>query len=294
MTSPPDRNAIASVPLEWHPSGNGAVRPREKTPDLLADVARLTEECATLRQVAAAQAVELERLSRRKDEFIAMATHDLKSPFGLVAGCAQFAARLLAAPSSDLDKVGRLLTVINDQIGMMTELVDDLFDASCIRLGALEVGPARCDISACLSTAMSMLAPDERARIDVTTPSATVPGPWDPRRIERVLNNLIGNALKYSPGRSRVTVVVIPHDEVIEVAVSDRGMGIPSDDLVQVFERFHRTPQAQANGRPGAGLGLYICRSLIDAHGGSLWAESAGEGLGATIRFTLPYLRLER
>lgn len=111
-----------------------------------------------------------------------------------------------------------------------------------------------------------------------------------------MLTNLVENALKYSPHDTRVTVEVSRQNGGIEVAVSDRGIGTPAQELVQregaesapLFERFHRTPEAHASGVIGAGLGLYICRGIIAAHGGRLWAESPGLHLGSTFRFTMP------
>ena len=104
----------------------------------------------------------------------------------------------------------------------------------------------------------------------------------------------MGNALKYSPEDERVRVAVERRTGEIEVAVSDRGIGIPPEELPRLFERFHRTPQALASGLSGTGLGLYICRGIIGAHGGRIWAASPGEGQGATFRFTLPVAPLER
>jgi len=283
-----ESSTTGSAALGLRLAGNGAARPGKSIPDLSTEVARLTEECETLRQLAAARAAEMENLSQRKDELIAIAAHDLKNPLTVIIGYAQYAGRLLARPSLDLDKVGRLLAVIEAQGVTMTGLLDDLIDASRIQLGALKVRPTPCDIGASITSILSRLAPDDRDRVDVTVPPAAVVGEWDQRRIEQVLANLIGNALKYSPYDSRVSVVVMRRDDGIEVAVSDHGIGIAPDDLIQVFERFHRTVQAEASGRAGTGLGLYICHSIVAAHGGSLWAESAGEDLGATIRFTLP------
>jgi signal transduction histidine kinase len=283
-----DRSTIRAAVLHPRVVGNGHVPPQEGAPQLLAEVGRLTEECDALRQLATAHTAEMEHLSQRKDEFIAIASHDIKTPLTVILGYAQYAARLLAMPSPDLGKVGRMLAVVQNQGVMMTGLLEDFIDASRLQAEALEVRPTPCDIGPNLTAILSRLSSEERARVDVTVPPAAAEGQWDQQRIEQVLANLIGNALKYSPDDSRVTVVVTRHDGGIEVAVSDQGMGIPSNDLIRVFDRFHRTPQALASGRPGTGLGLYICRCIVAAHGGSLWAESPGEQLGATFRFTLP------
>lgn len=264
--------------------GNGAVPRSEGAADLLAEVARLREECETLRQLAA----DRESLSRHTDEVIAIASHDIKTPLSSILGYSQYAAQLLSMPVPDLQKVEHTLAVIRRHGVKMTELLDDLIDTSRIQLAALEVRPARCGLDMILTDVLLLLAPDESERVDVSMPAGPAIGEWDQKRLEQVLANLIGNALKYSPEDSRVTVVVTCLEAGIEVAVSDRGMGIPQNDLVRVFDRFHRTAQARASDRPGVGLGLYISRGIVAAHGGTLCAESPGENLGATFRFTLP------
>ncbi|GAC1513816.1 MAG: hypothetical protein NVS2B16_19530 [Chloroflexota bacterium] len=262
--------------------------PREQAPNLLDEMARLTEECETLRQAAESQATDMNNLSHHKDDLVAIVSHDIKTPLTAILGYAQHAARLVSAPSPDLEKVEHMLMVIQHHGVFITALLDDLIDASRIELGALEVRAVPCDIRVNLTSVLSLLTPDEAERVDVTVPPMMVVGRGDPRRVEQVLANLIGNALKYSPAASRVTVTVTRHDAGIEVAVGDHGIGIASDHLQQVFDRFHRTPQARASGRSGTGLGLYICRCIVHAHGGRIWAESPGEQLGSTFRFTLP------
>ena len=104
----------------------------------------------------------------------------------------------------------------------------------------------------------------------------------------RLLDDLVGNALKYSPPETTVQVRVEWRGAHLQVAVIDSGMGLPPDELARLFQRFHRTPQAIASGVLGTGLGLYLCRGIIEAHGGRLWAASQGAGHGATFQFTLP------
>jgi signal transduction histidine kinase len=135
---------------------------------------------------------------------------------------------------------------------------------------------------------LARLNPEERARVDVALPDAPLAGEWEQQRVEQVLANLVGNALKYSPESERVSVTVERRAREIQVAVGDRGMGIPPEELPRLFGRFYRTPQALASGLSGTGLGLYISRGIVVAHGGRIWAESPGEGRGATFRFTLP------
>ena len=256
--------------------------------DLAGELARLMDERDTLQRVVERHATEMEELGRVKEDFISTASHDLKTPLTSILGYAQFLARLLAGAEPNLDKVVRGMVIIQDQAIAMTRMLDDLLDASRIQVGAFELRLAPCELGTCLTTVLARLGPDARERVSVTLPQAPLAGQWNQQRLEQVLANLVGNALKYSAEGERVNVVVERRATGIEVAVSDRGMGIPATELPRLFERYYRTPQAHASGMAGSGLGLYICRGIIEAHGGRLWAESPGEGQGATFRFTLP------
>jgi signal transduction histidine kinase len=227
-------------------------------------------------------------LERAQREFIAAASHDLRTPLTGILGYAQYVTRLLDAPAPDLDKVARAVATLQAQGRAMAELIEDLLEASRLQLGALDLRTAPCELEASLDTVLARLGPEERGRVDVALPDAPLAGDWDRKRIEQVLANLVGNALKYSQDGERVGVVVERRAAGIEVAVSDRGMGIPAAELPRLFERFYRTPSAHASGLAGTGLGLYICAGIIAAHGGRIWAESPGEDRGATFRFTLP------
>jgi two-component system OmpR family sensor kinase len=253
-----------------------------------AELRRLAEERETLRRQVEERATALEGLDRLKEEFIALASHELKSPLTAIRGYAQLLLRRLRGPAPDLGLAAEALAVIDRQAAAMALLLDNLLDVSRLQAGAFTLRTAPCAIEECLATALTSLGPEERERVEVALDAAPLAGLWERKKIEQVLANLVGNALKYSPVSALVRVVVERRPGEIEVAVRDRGMGIPPDELPQLFERFHRTPQAYASGRPGTGLGLYICRGIIEAHGGRLWAESPGEGQGATFRFTLP------
>jgi PAS domain S-box-containing protein len=230
----------------------------------------------------------IEELDRLKEEFIATASHDLKSPLTSIRGYAQLLLRRVRAPQLDLDQMAQALVVIDAQTVAMTRLLDDLLDASRVQGRSLEPRTAPCDLGECLQTILARLNPDERARVDVALPDTPLSGEWEQKRIEQVLANLVGNALKYSPESEPVRVTVERRAREIEVTVSDRGIGIPPEELPRLFERFHRTPQALASGLSGTGLGLYISRGIIAAHGGRIYAESRGPDQGASFRFRLP------
>ncbi len=120
---------------------------------------------------------------------------------------------------------------------------------------------------------------------------ATVVGEWDERRIQQVVTNLVSNAMKYSPEGSTITVSVTADETATTVSVRDEGIGLDGSELAQLFGRGYRAESART--ARGAGLGLYLSNGLVAAHGGRMWAESAGHGQGSTFFFTMP-LRVER
>jgi signal transduction histidine kinase len=260
---------------------------------LNAELSQLAEERDQLRRLAEQRVGALEDLNRLKEEFIATASHDLKGPLTSIRGYTQLLLRRTRAAAPDLEQVVSGLAVIEAQTAAMTRLLDHLLDASRIQAGVLELRTAPCELGECLSSVLARLSPQERERIDIDLPDAPLAGEWEKDRIEQVLANLIGNALKYSADTAHVTVAVERRAREVELAVADRGMGVPPEELPRLFERFHRTPQARASGLPGTGLGLYICWGIVVAHGGRIWAESAGSGQGANFHVILPIERPE-
>jgi signal transduction histidine kinase len=253
-----------------------------------ARVEALRRRNAELERQAEERAAAHARLDRLKEEFLATASHELKGPLTSIRGYAQLLLRSLRAPAPDLARLAQGLAVIDAQSAAMAELLSHLLDASRVQAGKIELRPAPCELGECLAAVLAGLGPEERARVAVALDDAPLAGQWERARIEQVLANLVRNALKYSPAPAPVEVRAERHGEEIAVSVADRGMGLPSEELPRLFARFHRTPGALASGLPGTGLGLYICRGIVAAHGGRIWAESPGVGEGATFRFTLP------
>ena len=230
----------------------------------------------------------LEDINRLKEEFIATASHDLKGPLTSIQGYTQLLLRRMRGDRPDIEQVVKGLAVIEAQTEAMTRLLNHLLDASRIQAGVLELRTAPSELSESVERVLTRLNPLERGRVDVALPDAPLAGEWEQPRVEQVLANLIGNALKYSPESERVSVTIERHRHQIQVTVRDRGMGIPREELARLFQRFHRTPQARESGLPGTGLGLYISSGVVAAHGGRIWAESGGAGEGAAFHFTLP------
>ncbi|HEX3583856.1 MAG TPA: ATP-binding protein [Thermoanaerobaculia bacterium] len=255
--------------------------------ELLAERAALAIENAKLytEQVDARRKVE--DLSRLKDEFLSIASHELRTPVTSIKGYTQLAKTLIR--EGDLNTSEEYLEIALDQIDRMSRLILELLDVSRIETGRLEIRREPIhwpnfvrDVVHHHHTSFS------DRRFHLTVPEKTnriVNGDRD--RLEQVLGNLLENAVKYSPEASDIYVVVEERTDSVVTAICDRGIGIPADELQQVFERFHRGRQVSSTNYGGLGLGLYITKQIIERHGGSIWVESK-EGTGTTFFFSLP------
>jgi signal transduction histidine kinase len=172
----------------------------------------------------------------------------------------------------------------------MNRLIGDLTDAANIAAGTLTVTRAMADLSAIVSEALEMFHPlaiERRVALEAAIESPLRKAFFDPARIYQVITNLLGNAIKFTPAGGTVKVRLYSAADDLRVAVSDTGIGIPPDQLSAVFDR---NVQLAKDSRRGAGLGLYISRSIVLRHGGRIWAESR-LGEGSTFFFTVPSLR---
>jgi signal transduction histidine kinase len=254
--------------------------------EVLAERAALAIENSKLytEQVEARRKVE--DLSRLKDEFLSIASHELRTPVTSIKGYTQLAKTLIR--ENDLTTSEEYLDIALDQIDRMSRLILELLDVSRIETGRLEirrepiVWPAFVrDVVHRHHTAVS----DRRFHLEVPDDSKVVVGDRD--RLEQVLGNLMENAVKYSPEGSEIFITVEEKGDQFITTVSDRGIGIPADEIGLVFERFHRGRQVSSTNYGGLGLGLYITKQIVERHGGSIWVESK-EGAGTSFHFSLP------
>ena len=267
-------------------------RDRAMTDDKLPLAQVLTERAALAienarlytEQVEARRKVE--DLSRLKDEFLSIASHELRTPVTSIKGYTQLAKTLIR--ENDLATSEEYLNIALDQIDRMSRLILELLDVSRIETGRLEIRREDITWSNFVSdvvhrhhTAVS----DRRFQLNVPSSPRNVTGDRD--RLEQVLGNLLDNAVKYSPDGSEILVSVEERNDQLITAVADRGIGIPTDELAQVFERFHRGRQVSSTNYGGLGLGLYITKQIVERHSGSIWVESR-EGAGTTFFFSLP------
>jgi signal transduction histidine kinase len=171
----------------------------------------------------------------------------------------------------------------------MSGMLTTLLDSSRVVLGELALATADADLRDIVREALDIVGPDlaDRVTLDVR-PGVETNGRWDSERLEHVFANLLSNGVKYSPPETPIRLTIDGDDAVIRIAIQDEGIGIASQDLSRLFDRYTRGREAMASGIEGFGLGLYLCRGIVEAHRGRIWAESDGPGKGTTIRLELP------
>ena len=226
---------------------------------------------------------------RLRDDFLAMASHDMRTPLQAILGNIQLARRRLARAAENETasaELARNLANAERTTDKLTGLVAELMDVSMLRSGqSLPLEPRTFDLVAIASqVADDHQSRTDRHRIRVTGEESLV-GEWDQGRVERVLDNLVDNAVKYSPGGGDVIVEVASQEGHVTVSVKDRGMGIPASELDGIFEPYRRGSNASM--LRGIGLGLAGCRAVLEQLGGELTVESA-VGAGSTFRVRLP------
>ena len=225
------------------------------------------------------------RAARLKNELIAMASHELRTPLTAIRGAIEL-MRADAASRPERDRM--LVGMASRNAERLDRLVSDLMDVERIETGVDTLKPTFVPIDALLEAASARtqhrLSQGELAlRIDADPLELWV----DEQRMEQVLVNLIGNAANHAPRGTTITVTVRDTGDGTRISVRDEGAGIPHEKLESIFEPFVKVDGGETKER-GAGLGLFLCRSIVTQHGGHIWAESDGPGLGATVIFVLP------
>jgi len=250
---------------------------------LLADQAAVILESRSLIDEAARVRAH-EEAARLKEDFISAAAHDLKTPLTTLVAQAQFLERrAVTEPSAPADLTGIRRIVLEAR--RLSALVVELLDASRLEQGKLVGEREPVDL---VELARDVARRDgyQGRRITLSA-EAPVVGSYDPRRIGQVLENLVENAVKYSPEDSEVRVAITERDGQALIDVTDQGIGIPASDLPQIFERFHRAANVDDRRFAGMGLGLFICKGIVEQHGGRIWVESR-MGAGSTFHVVLP------
>ncbi len=225
---------------------------------------------------------EVKALNDKKDEFIGLASHELKTPLTSISGYLQIISRLKSDPESQ-----KFIDKTIHQVKKLASLVSDLLDVSKIEAGKLQLGIEQFDIKPVVEGAIELIKHSNNnynILFHTSIDSLIISG--DPHRIEQVLINLLTNAIKYSPGSDKVEVFLNTEKNKVNIGVKDYGVGIAADKLKQVFSRFYRIEGANPN-ISGLGIGLYLSNEIVTRHKGKLWVESE-LGKGSTFWLSLP------
>jgi signal transduction histidine kinase len=225
---------------------------------------------------------------RRKDDFIAVVAHELRSPLGTIA----MAAHIVQVTDSERDRV-RNLGVIVHQVRTPGRLIEDLLDVSRISKGKIHLRMKAVDLASVVSRAVesvTALAEEMEHELTVFIPGEPMLVEGDPIRLEQAFGNLLTNACKYTEKGGRITVTAGAEGGEFIVRVSDSGEGIPADLLPGLFEMFNQVESSTHHSRGGLGIGLSLARTLVEMHGGSVQVASDGVGLGSEFSVRLPAL----
>jgi PAS domain S-box-containing protein len=228
----------------------------------------------------------LRELDRMKDEFVALVSHELRTPLTSIRGYLE----LLLDDAEEIEAVHRdWLSVIDRNSERLLALVEDLLLKAQVNAGKIALTLADADLAAIVEQSVRAAAPAAAARdLELTSSIETLPpAAVDAVRVGQVVDNLVSNALKFTPAGGSVDVRAFARDSRIRVEVADTGPGISADEQQRLFERFFRTTQAQTDAVPGVGLGLSIAKAIIEAHGGTITCTSEA-GAGATFALELP------
>lgn len=258
------------------------------------DNGRLYETAKRARAEAEQAAAQSERLyrtaeesSRLKEEFLATISHELRTPLSAILGW----ARMLRTGQLSPEDSAKALDTIERNARAQAQLVDDLLDVSRIITGKLRMDVRPSDPNSFIDAAVESVKPAAEAkgvRIQKVVDTGPISIPGDPVRLQQVVWNLLANAIKFTPRGGRVQICSQRVNSHLEIVVSDTGQGISADFLPHVFDRFRQADQKTSRQHGGMGLGLAIVRHLVEMHGGTVGANSEGEGKGATFTVMLP------
>jgi PAS domain S-box-containing protein len=233
-----------------------------------------------------------QRAARMKDEFLATLSHELRTPLNAILGWTQL---LRARGAPEPAELARAMEIIERNARAQVRLIDDLLDLSRIMSGRFRLDVQQVSLGDIVRSALDSIEPAAQSkgvRLESILDPRSVVVSGDPGRLQQVFWNLLSNAVKFTPKGGKVQVVLQRVNSHIEFSISDTGIGIPAAFLPHVFERFSQKDSSTNREYGGLGLGLAICKQLVELHGGSVQAKSMGEGQGATFVVTLPLIIL--
>ena len=226
-------------------------------------------------------------LNRRKSEFLSNVSHALRTPLTSIKS---FTEILLKYENIDLSEQKKYLTIMDNEIDRLTRLIDQLLDLDEIEHDEAKLRFVPCDICGIVQNSVSEIGPLIKEKgiavsVNLLPKSLIIDGDED--RLKEVLMNLIGNAIKFTPPNGKIAITAREKEDTVEVGIADTGTGIPQNELANIFKRFKRLDNLINKKVTGTGLGLYICKQIIEKHKGEIWAESQ-EGNGSKFIFALP------
>ena len=251
---------------------------------------RMTGVCMMVTRRKEAEIARLaaaEETNRLKDEFLATLSHELRTPLNAILGWTQ----MLQSGNLSPDRAGQAVDVIGRNARLQAQLIDDILDVSRIITGKFEIERAPVSIPQLIETAVSAVAPAAASRqivVGVQIAPEVPPIEGDPKRLSQVLNNVLSNAVKFTPPAGRIDLSCRVQQGTIHIEVSDSGVGIDGAFLPYVFDRFRQGDSRSTRRHGGLGLGLAIAKHLVTQHGGEIQAFSDGPGRGTSILIQLP------
>jgi signal transduction histidine kinase len=267
-----------------HPS---AARFEAADLELLSVFARQAATAIEQGRLAAATLAEKNRLESMQSSFVSIVSHELQTPVAIIKAYAGTLARSDAPWSRET--VVRVAHTIEEECDRLHRLITDLLDLSRIQAGrvAMSIGPVDlADLAEEVVERNRTRSPEHAISADFPDDFPIIRG--DREKLRQALGNLLDNAIKYSPDGGRIVVRGVGEPSSVLLAVEDEGIGLPREELEHVFERFHRVDTRLSRTTQGVGLGLYICKVIVEAHGGTVWAESRGPGQGSVFTIRLP------
>jgi len=242
------------------------------------------------RELPAEQNLELDRATDLEEQFLSMASHELKTPMTTIRGEAQLMLRRLERQkelSSELAIIRVALEKIDGQTRRLNAIVDDILDLNTIRAGKVELLLRSCNLVDICRDAVEVQRLLTNRTIELEMPTAPMTLNADSNRLNQVVVNLLDNALKYSSEETAVRVSVGQYDDIAFIQVHDVGPGIPEDQQAHIFEPFYRVSEVQSSSKSGLGLGLAICKDIVERHGGHIGCNSQ-VGKGSVFFVGLP------
>ncbi|MCG6133734.1 MAG: response regulator [Nostoc sp. LLA-1] len=234
---------------------------------------------------------ERKQIDRMKDEFVSVVSHELRTPLTSIHGSLGMLASGLLKPDSAQGQ--RLLQIATDSTERLVRLINDILDIERIESGKVKMEHKTCHLGELINSAVSLMQPlANKAEVTLSISSSPLQIWADPDRIVQTLTNLLSNAIKFSSPGSQVWLTTQQQGDEVLVIIKDTGRGIPTDKLESIFERFQQVDSSDSRNHDGTGLGLAICQSIVQQHGGRIWAESV-LGEGSTFYLALPILSAE-